>query len=484
MFLENRDIRVSTGLLRGVPAGNPGYTIFKGVPFAKAERWCKPIPAMPFEGILNCDTFPPVSPQVPGRNKGAGIYHKEFKPAAVDESEDCLYFNLWTPTLDPEAHCPIMFFIHGGGFSNGYSYEMEFDGESFCKRGVILVSVPYRLAALGFFAHPDLSKEDGTSGNYAVYDVIEALRFIKTNARAFGGDPDNITVFGQSAGGAMTQVLCTSPLTKGLFQHAIIQSAGGIMSIGSPVTLQEAERYGASLLESLDTTVEKLRAMDAIEANALLLSASMKSSLPGRFSPVIDGVVLKEAPGEAIAAGRHHDIDYMTGAVEEDGMLFSGMYRDLMQDTSLSQKDFAHAVSLATPLSWAKADDQHGRKPVFAYFFNRRMPGDEAGAFHSSELWYVFGTLQRCWRSLEEGFTAGDYALSDRMLDYWTNFSRTGDPSRGIRPVPVWKPYTSETKVLMVFNETLPGPANASDAYPLSEALADLAVEKICKTSQ
>lgn len=440
MFLENRTAKTEYGLVMGVPAGNPEYTVFKGVPFAKAQRWAPPQEPDAWEGVRMCSEFPPAAIQVPGRNKGQGLYHKEFKPAAVNESEDCLYLNIWTPSIDEDAKMPVMFWIHGGGYVNGYSYEMEFDGEEFAKRRVVLVTVPYRLASLGFFAHPELSRlsSDGTSGNYAVRDVISALYWVRGNISYFGGDPENITVFGQSAGGGMTQTLCTLPATQGLFRRAIIQSAGdATMTLGSGMTLNEAEKLGVKLCEACGKTLSELQALDGITANALLLEAAGKIAGRLPFSPVVDGKLIPEAPGEAFKAGRNHNIEYMTGSVAGDSTLFND--------------------APTIPTNWAETALKNKQSPLHLYFFDRMMPGDNAGAFHSSELWYVFGTLSRCWRSLEPSFSAGDWALSSLMIDYWTNFAETGDPSKGRRRVPEWSAYTAENHAVMRFNEELPG---------------------------
>lgn len=442
MFLEKRIAKTEYGFVRGVPAGNPSYTVFKGVPFAKAKRWAPPQEPDAWDDVRMCTEFPPAAIQVPGRNKGQGLYNKEFKPAAVDESEDCLYLNIWTPSIDESAKLPVMFWIHGGGYVNGYSYEMEFDGEEFAKRGVVLVTVPYRLASLGFFAHPELSKAsaEGTSGNYAVRDVISALRWVKRNISYFGGDFENVTVFGQSAGGGMTQTLCTLPATKGLFKRAIIQSAGdATATLGSGMTLQDAEEFGVKLCECCGKTISELQALDGITVNALLLEAAGKilDQLP--FSPVIDGNLILESSGNAFKAGRNHNIEYMTGSVAGDGVILKSRGAPII------------------PTRWAEAALKNNQNPLYLYYFDRMMPGDDAGAFHSSELWYVFGTLSRCWRSLEPGFTAGDWALSSLMLDYWTNFAKTGNPSNGDRKVPEWSAYTAENHAVMHFNELLPG---------------------------
>ncbi len=456
MFLENRTAPTKYGFVKGVPAGNPGYTVFKGIPFASPPvgplRWAAPREPESWSGVRPCSEFAPAAIQLPGVAGGSGFYQKEFYPAQVDESEDCLYLNIWTPTLDPAAKLPVMFWIHGGAYNHGYSYEMEFDGESFCKRGVVLVTVPYRLAALGFFAHPELSARDtvNKSGNYAVLDIIAALKWVRENISGFGGDPVCVPVFGQSAGGGMTQAICTSPVACGLFKGAIIHSAGDMAStLGKPLTLEEAQEAGLQMCRHLGVTLQQLEEMDGGKVNSLLLEAAAQVCGPLSFRPTVDGHILPQPPGDAFAQGMQHSISYMTGSV-------SG-------DSSLRLSSGSRPVMTV----WPEIEVKNGRAPVHVYYFDRAMPGDGAGAFHSSELWYVFGTLSRCWRSVAPGFTAGDYALSDLMADYWTNFAYTGDPSSGPRSVPIWPPFTCQRHSIMHFNETLPGASTAEELLRL-----------------
>lgn len=241
----NRRVRVSEGELEGCPAGDQSITVFKGVPFAEPPigdlRWRPATAKNPWNGIRKCDHFAPAAPRA-SVMKG-DFYQKEFYADNVLVDEDCLYLNIWTPDVDDTAMLPVMIWFHGGGYINGYSYEMEFDGESFCHRNVILVTVAYRLGALGFFAHPQLSAESayGISGNYALTDCLQALQWLKKNIKVFGGNPENMTIFGQSAGAGIVQCLCTSPKSKGLFAHAILQSGGcGLNTLGYALTVREA----------------------------------------------------------------------------------------------------------------------------------------------------------------------------------------------------------------------------------------------------
>ncbi|GHV59311.1 hypothetical protein AGMMS49579_26920 [Spirochaetia bacterium] len=217
-------VKTKNGSVRGLPCGNPAYTVFKAIPYAKPPvgdlRWKAPQEADAWEGIREAVRFSPASLQ-PSRSPGE-FYAKEFFPVDEPVSEDSLYLNIWTPAETGTEKLPVMFWIHGGAFVQGFGHEMEFDGEAFCRRGVILVTFNYRLGILGFFAHPDLTATDGYSGNYAILDTIAALTWVRNNIAAFGGDRNNVTVFGQSAGGAMVNALVTSPLARGLLHKAIL----------------------------------------------------------------------------------------------------------------------------------------------------------------------------------------------------------------------------------------------------------------------
>jgi len=478
----SRVVTVEEGILEGIPAGNPAYTIFKGVPFATppvgAYRWRGAAPAEKWEGVRKCDVFPPISIQAPQME--GGFYQKEFFPAPVPMSEDCLYLNIWTPDTTGTKKLPVMFWIHGGGFQGGYSHELEFDGEAMCKRGVILVTVTYRLGALGFFAHPELSARcpHKVSGNYAITDCIQALKWVKANIAKFGGDPDCVTIFGQSAGGAMTQSLVTSPIAKGLFARAIVQSAGGINTLGG-ATMADLENLGVAVCEKLGLTIDELKALPEAECFEKVNTAVREIRGFGlHYTPCSDGYYQPKLAGAAIAANEHHNIDYMTGSVSGDGGLFGGRpvatvaefeagiraangaladkYLELYNvksDDDLPAINSARTAvgSKLAPRGWAFSEIKNGRKPIYAYYFDRKMPGDGAGAYHSSELWYIFGTIDRCWRSMEPGFCLGDYALSRAMTDYWTNFAKTGNPNGDT--VPEWPAFTSDTPVTMTLTE-------------------------------
>jgi para-nitrobenzyl esterase len=317
--------------------------------------------------------------------------------------------------------------IHGGAYRNGFGHENEFDGIAWAEHGVILVTINYRLGVLGFLAHPELTAEspNHTSGNYGILDQVAALKWIKANIAQFGGDPDHVTIFGQSAGAGSVQSLVASPLTKGLVHAAIIQSGGGIGSRPAYM-LADAEQTGESITRFYNCS--SIKDMRAIAADSLgdfenRMAAFMKTeNRPGNLSPNVDGYLLKESFSDAAINGTLADIPYIIGGTIVD-----------MRGNSKPIADFCIARQ------------EKGGK-AFAYQFARPLPGDDAGAFHSSELWFVFHTLDRCWRPLTEG----DEALSQYIVDCWTNFAKYGDPNGECEEK--WKPFTRENPKFMLFS--------------------------------
>lgn len=505
----NRVISVSEGLIEGRPGNNPAFTVFCGVPYAKAPvgeyRWTLAQPPESWEGIRKCHQFQSASIQEE-QMKGA-FYQKEFYPDVTPISEDCLYLNIWTPNCGTTEKLPILFYIHGGAFLGGFSWEMEFDGEAMCRRDCILVTVGYRLGALGFFAHPQLSEaaENNVSGNYAITDCLQALKWVSANAASFGGDANKVTIFGQSAGGAMVQSLLTCPWAKGLFKRAIVQSAGGLNTLGAGLTLEMMEEMGSKVCKRMGKSLDELKQMDATVVSKAIMKEINDIMGQGLFmNPCIDGYYQPKASGAAIAAGEHLDVEIMTGSVGGDGGLFAGWpvgsieafeenmqsqygplaetYLDMydmkdLQDLENIQKLRSNVYSLVSPRGWAKVELMHKRKPLYVYYFNRKMPGDEAGAYHSSELWYIFGTLDRCWRSMTPEFCVGDYALSRAMTAYWCNFAKTGNPNGA--NVPEWLPFT-EAAPMTLFMDEKEIVNNALKDIPLLEEHVKLQIKQYC----
>lgn len=417
-----------------------GYDVFWGVPYAKPPvgelRWRAPQEPDAWEGVYHADQYPNRSMQTPHPME---FFDKEFyddEERKTPFSEDGLYLNIWTPAKQAGEKLPVAMWIHGGAFLGGSGHEKEFDGAAYCKRGVILVTINYRLGPLGFLAHPWLTEESsklggpGVSGNYGSLDQIAALQWIRENIEAFGGDPENITVFGQSAGGESTHTLITSPLTKGMISKAIIQSGLGLTK---DRTLADAERDGMefaalagvhSLEEMRNLTTEQVFAA----AGPLIGRGFATDSMT--FAPNIDGWLLEQGFDEALEQGNVHDIPYMTGSTKQDIRV------DLEK-----LADGERGIVYECCKRWGEERSKSGHAPAWIYYFTRQLPGDDAGAFHSSELWYMFGTLDRCWRPSTEG----DYQLSDRMMDYWTNFMKSGDPNG--EGLPRWNTYAEESDI-------------------------------------
>lgn len=447
-------VKTKYGVISGVQ--EQGYTIFKGVPYAKPPvgdlRLRAPQEPDCWEGVKIADKFANCSVQ--GPNDGEGFYGKEFYADATyryASSEDCLYLNIWTPSNNGTEKLPVAFWIHGGGFGGGNGGEIEFDGKAFCSHDTILVTINYRLGLLGFMAHPWLTEESEQkiSGNYGILDQIAALKWVYENIEAFGGDPENITVFGQSAGAMSVQTLVSSPLTKGMIKRAIIQSGGGYKgSFLSDKTLEVAEQQGLEFMAlGQISSLEELRSIPAeqfLQITTIYLMAlfqkmkeggEVKLELP--IAPIIDGYVLIDGYEKSIEEGMLAEIPYMIGSCRND----------IVKPVDEENNPDAYKL-MDGSVNFAHKLEETGNPDVYVYRFDRQLPGDDAGAFHSSELWYMFGTLDKCWRPLVEE----DFKLSEDMVTYWTNFCKTGNPN-GIT-VSEWKPCKKDNPFVMMFDVT------------------------------
>lgn len=463
------------GTVQGIKSGAAGITIFKGIPYAKPPvgelRWKAPKPPEKWNGVRLCDSFSDACIQ-PLREHGnfyeREFYRHNFHVYPPPWSEDCLYLNIWTPAQSADEKLPVMMWIHGGGFTQGYGHEPRYDGDTLAQHGVILVSINYRLNIFGFFGSRELTEESGFSGNYAILDQIAALQWIHDNIEAFGGDPNNVTMFGQSAGAISVQAIAASPLSKDLVHHAIAQSGAGL-------TVQE-KRSGLHFLEKQgDAFMDKIGVCSLSELRAISGEELMKLTIDSGFSginafPVIsDGYVLPEDRGLAFKNGNNLDIDYLVGSTIEESQIFpkfpegsitkknfkekmQGWYR--IMGESYNPKSDIEALALANSRAGIQWFAEHrslayqlakrGEKPVYAYVFTREPPGeDQPGVFHSACIWYAFGSYRNCWRK----FTELDKLLSDTMVKYWTNFAKTGDPNgQGLQE---WKPFTIEEQLEM-----------------------------------
>lgn len=439
-----KTVETKNGMIEGIQEN--GYAIFKGVPFAKPPvgelRWRAPQPLEKWSGVFKADHFQNKSMQ---EDRQDPFYGKEFysgdKEYEVEASEDSLYLNIWTPANAAGEKLPVALWIHGGAFMGGYGSEKEFDGEVLCKKGVILVTINYRLNIYGFLAHPWLSAENerGISGNYGTLDQLMALQWVYDNIESFGGDKENITVLGQSAGAMSVQTLISSELSGNMIKRAIMQSGGSYgKGLHRDLPLSDAMKFGEQFVAVTGAkSLEELRAMSTEQLNAAIGPFIGKMFEIGEgliLIPNIDGYVLKDGYYNLIDQGNIKNIPYLMGSNLND---------------ILTTKE-AVAAGEMSPLYEGCRDfsfklEVNGHTPAYVYHFTRQLPGDDAGAFHSSELWYMFGTLNRCWRPM----TAHDKQLSEEMLSYWTNFMKTGNPNgAGLES---WEPCSKESVFIKEF---------------------------------
>ena len=289
----------------------------------------------------------------------------------------------------------------------GCGHEKHFDGTAWCKKGIVAVTINYRLGPMGFLCLPELAARDGHTGNYAMFDQMAALCWVRDNIAAFGGDPGQVTLMGQSAGAMSVQQLCVSPMTNGLFRGAVMMSGGGVSRLlGAAQKAEEAYPFWQAVRQKLGAA--DFAALCGAEPQALFAAFAearkeQKNPMAG-CGPVVDGVFLTESAAEAAKAGRQKNIPYLMGSTSEDIV-----------------PPIVHKMAKG----WARLQADQGKQPSYAYFFSRQLPGDEKGAWHSADLWYAFGTLDSCWRP----FTEWDRALSEAMVSYLTNFAKTGDPN-------------------------------------------------------
>ena len=394
-------INTPCGTLQGTAGRVPGTAAYKGIRYATAGRWEYPVPVTSWEGIYDATQYGNCSYQPRAfydeeYNEKKYFYYNEFrKGESYTYSDDCLFLNVFTPdTAAAGDQLPVLVYIHGGGFTGGCGHEKHFDGPVWPAKGIIGVTINYRLGPMGFLCLPQLQQEAGHTGNYGLYDQMTAIKWVKDNIAAFGGDPENITIMGQSAGAMSVQLLCQSPLTECLFQKAVLSSGCGLTNMMQS-TPEKVSAFWQAFLEYCGcSTLEELRSMPA-EALFQQWQEAKKSIKGGGMStvPVKDGCFITDDR-------KPWDIPYMAGATSHD------MMPPILQ--TMARK-------------WISARNQ----PGYTWHFDRMLPGDDHGAWHSSDLWYWFGTLENCWRPMEQK----DYDLSNQMTDYLTNFCKSGNPN-------------------------------------------------------
>lgn len=418
------------GPIEGCTCQWPGVIAYKGIRYATAGRWEYPTPVTHWEGTYDATRYGACSYQPraffdEAQMPEKAFYYHEFRQGEhYDYSEDCLFLNIWTPeNAGPDAKLPVIFYIHGGGFTGGCGHEKHFDGPVWPTRGVIAVTINYRLGPLGFACLPELSAEAGHTGNYGLYDQLCALQWVYDNIAAFGGDPKHITLMGQSAGAMSVQQLCLSPMTEGLVAGAVMSSGGGVGK-GFGSTSPAPEHYDFWKDVAARAGCPDLAALRALSPADLFAAWKAAQTAAGGMQcvPVVDGRLIP-IEGSVIAEdGQQLAVPYMMGSTSEDIV-----------------PPIVHRMAK----SWCRLQADQGKPASYAWFFDRQLPGDDNGAWHSSDLWYWFGTLDHCWRPM----TAKDRLLSEQMVQYLTNFATTGNPNFG--GLPIWEPIRKgQNKVL------------------------------------
>lgn len=462
-------VKVEGGWIQGTVTED--LTIYKGIPFAAPPvgelRWKAPQPAAKWEGVKQTTEYAPAPFQ--GGNPPSG------------KSEDCLYLNIWTPAKSANEKIPVLVWIYGGGFSFGSTSEPVHNGEHLARKGVVLVSIAYRVGQLGFLAHPELSAENQNpvSGNYGILDQIAGLKWIQENIAAFGGDPNKVTIFGESAGGISVSMLCASPLAKGLFHGAISQSGGSFgptRTITFPgenmKTLQQAEQAGIEYAQKVGaTSIADLR---KIEADKLPMGMGM-----GGAWPIVDGYVIPDDQHKLYEEGKYNDVPVLIGYNSDEGASFSrektpeeyiagvkaryGKFADYLikaypaTETTVPKtaRDLARDAAFGWQTwSWARLQSKTGKSKVFYYYFDQHpeYPEDSPrfgyGSPHGQDVAYVFMHLDKS----KPETTKSDLEISEAMGTYWTNFAKYGDPNS--EDVPEWPAFSIENPAVMYLGPT------------------------------
>jgi para-nitrobenzyl esterase len=466
-------VQTTAGAIAG--SAENGVFSFKGVPFAMPPvgdlRWRSPQPPASWQGIRKATDFGPSCIQVKAGERLP--WTKEFM-VQNQIGEDCLYLNIWTPKVSADAKLPVIVFIHGGGFSEGSGAIEVYRGDNLAAKGVVVVTINYRLGVLGFLAHPELTAESEhhASGNYGLSDQIAALKWVNANIAKFGGDPLRVTIWGQSAGAFSVAAMVASPLAAGLFQQSQADSGLGVSSIPM-LSLKDAEQGGVKFAEQHHAaTLKELR---ALPAEALVADPSVGTTPASiRFSPIIDGWVLPDSPTDMNAKGSDNDVAVITGYQAGDSALFNPTFKSLDEYHQMIQKRYGQMAtefeklypvsnmeevkavvvlsgqerSRVSGFLWACARLKSHRQPVFTYYFDRGIPWPqhpEFGAFHTGEIPYFFLNLKLIDRPWEQI----DFTLANTVSTYLINFATHGDPNgNGVAPWPKIDPSQPQTMEL------------------------------------
>jgi para-nitrobenzyl esterase len=489
-------VKIDDGTLEGTVNADSSVRIFRGVPFAAPPvgnlRWQAPQPVQPWKGLRKADEF--------GGYCVQGKVFGDILPRAKEMTEDCLYLTVWAPAKPAAARLPVYVWFYGGGFAAGSGDEPRYDGESFAKKGIVVVNVNYRLGIFGFFSHPELSKESGhmASGNYGLLDQVAALEWVRKNIQAFGGDPKRVTIGGESAGSLSVSALMASPLSRDLFQQAVGESGAFFGTVGGrgSIALADSEKEGTKFAASIGAkSLAELRAKSSAE----LLKAG------GQFWPNVDGYFLPTDVQTIFAEGKQSQVPLLAGwNADEVRMMvmmtkekpnaktFPERVRQQFKDNadgalkvygaSTDEEALRSAGDLASDSfivfgTWKWLDMQaRTGKPVYRFEFDHTVPIPEAmksmapglksfGSAHASELEYVFVTLP----SKKADWQPDDQKVAEQMNEYWANFIKTGDPNGpGLAK---WPNFTKTREVMHLDTESKALPEAHRERYEFLDSI-------------
>ena len=496
----SQPIKIEGGLVSGAADRDPSIVVFKGIPFAAPPvgdlRWRAPKPVVPWPGVRRADKFSASCIQNIVEERKPWTH--EFMTHG-DISEDCLYLNVWTGAQSPAEKRPVYVYLYGGGFSEGSAAVPVYDGGGLAKKGLIVVTFNYRVGVLGFLAYPELSRESDhrASGNYGLLDQIAALEWVRDNISRFGGDPNRVTIAGQSAGGMSVHDLTASPLAKGLFQRAIVESGGSnIDRVGLALTargLAEAEADGMKFAEAKGA--KSLKDLRAMSWQKLTEAGPGGPAAPGlRYAPIVDGYSLPAPVRAVFARGQQNDVVTLTGANQDelggfgpqrpvtvesfrksalqrfgnDAGEFLKLYPAATdEEANQARSQSARDQALVSMYLWARERSKTAKTKVYEYLWDHAIPGPDAqrfGAFHTSEVPYAMNTLYMSDRP----FTDTDRRIADTMSSYWANFAATGNPNG--KGLPHWPEAGEKPEIMEVGDKTAPiSAAGTSDKFRFFE---------------
>ncbi|MGA2599870.1 MAG: carboxylesterase family protein [Bryobacteraceae bacterium] len=466
LFAIDDPVRIANGSLSGTSGHSPEVRVYKGIPYAAPPvgslRWKTPKAPAAWEGVRKADAFSPSCMQT--TYPASSIYRSEPEPV----SEDCLYLNVWTAAKSATERRPVMVWIHGGALTRGSGSVGIYDGEALAEKGVVVITINYRLGVFGFLAHPELTRESdrNASGNYGLLDQIAALEWVRKNVAAFGGDPNRVTIFGESAGSWSVNYLMATPLANGLFHRAIGESGGVFESVR---TLAEAEATGVKFAKSMGA--DNIAALRAKPAEEILKSSGFLS-----FPPNVDGWMLPQDVYTIFATGKQNDVPILIGSNADEAKSLTMWPSSGATKTFIGQikarfgsesdallklypantdeeakasfyQSFTDYLFTWEMRTWARMENKTGKNKAYLYYFTRVPPGpesDKLGAFHASEIPYAFDNVGVSkWRPYEYM----DYKLADVMSSYWVNFAEAGDPNG--KGLPEWPVYQTASNLAL-----------------------------------